>query len=188
MSSILKRCIFITGFMASGKSTIGKLLASRLGIPFIDTDEIIEKNAGMTIREIFANMGESYFRKLESDLLRELARTCSRCARVIAAGGGMPCNGENLRLMRECGTIVYLETSIDDIISRIKNSSERPVYRRIEEYGNLRDGIEELLRKREQFYRQAHIIVENPNGQAPENTVSNIIQALPSKKSSIKGA
>lgn len=98
----------------------------------------------------------------------------------------MPCSEENLKVMKECGTIVYLETSIDDIISRIKNSSERPVFRRIEQGGNLKDGIEELLRKREQFYRQAPIIVANPNGQAPEETVTKIIQALLKNSSSLK--
>ena len=174
--------------MASGKSTIGKLLASRLGIPFMDTDTIIEKNTGMQIREIFAKRGESYFRSIESDLLKELAKTCSQCPRVIAAGGGMPCSEENLRVMRECGTIVYLETPIDDIISRIKDSSQRPVFRRIEKSGNLKDGIEELLRRREQFYRKAHIIVANPNGQVPEDTVTKIIQALSEKRSSLKKA
>ena len=187
MSPTLNRSIFIIGFMASGKSTIGKLLASRLGIPFIDTDEVIERKTGMPIREIFSTRGEIYFRRIESGLLREIAQNCSRCARVIAAGGGMPCSKENLGVMRECGTIVYLETSIDDIISRIKNSSERPVFRRVEESGKLKDGIEELLRKREQFYRQAHIIVTNPNGQAPEETVTKIIQALSENRSSLKG-
>lgn len=175
-------CIFIVGFMASGKSTIGKHLASRLGLPFIDTDEVIEKQEGMPVRDIFARKGEGYFRSQESALLQNLVGTCSRERCVIAAGGGMPCSEENLGVMKGCGILIYLEAGVDDIISRIQNSAERPVFRRLEQSGSMRESIAGLLKKREHFYRQADLIVDNRNGQPPGKAVSEIIHALSTKK------
>jgi shikimate kinase len=150
------RCVFVIGFMASGKTTVGRFLAKRLGRSFFDTDDLIEEKAGMRIRELFGSQGEARFRELERELLVELknasggtgvggrgyriGRLLSNLAAgrgvVISTGGGLPCGSGNMRLMRELGPVVYLRASVDDILGRLvrmSDGAERPVFRELRE-------------------------------------------------------
>lgn len=115
----------LTGFMGSGKSTIGKKLAGAFGYSFLDTDEVLEKKFGKSIREVFANEGEEYFRKCETELLKELLTTCTKT--VVSTGGGMPMREENAALLKQLGTVVYLDVKLETILERLKNDTKRPL-------------------------------------------------------------
>src|SRR5688500_5217610 len=101
--------LFLTGFMGAGKTTVGELLAARLGVPFVDLDDVVAAAAGAPVREIFAARGEAEFRRLESEAL---ATVLDRDA-VIATGGGTPCHADNLAAMRAHGLVVALAVSLD---------------------------------------------------------------------------
>ena len=116
--------IILTGFMGTGKSTIGRLVAASLGRPFVDMDNLIEQRQGQTINQIFAEKGEAYFRQLEADLCRELA---GRRGLVIATGGGTLIPEANLRLMEQSGLVICLDCAPDELWRRIGQSKNRPM-------------------------------------------------------------
>jgi shikimate kinase/3-dehydroquinate synthase len=122
--SEIKRNIVITGFMGAGKTTVGLLLAERLGWPFVDMDAIIEEREGRSISEIFASDGEPYFRRLETSLCRELAAWRSL---VIATGGGALVNTANLTIMAGTGLVVCLGCALDNLLQRIPQDGTRPL-------------------------------------------------------------
>jgi len=119
------RNIFLIGMMGAGKSTVGKLLANKFGMSFIDTDREIEKDAGMSISRIFSVKGESYFRSLESAYLNEIIN--SHTQHVISCGGGFPLNPGALMQMKQVGVVVYLNCEPKLAYSRIKNQNNRPL-------------------------------------------------------------
>ena len=135
--------IILTGFMASGKTTVGKVLAKRIGCEFADTDELIEKITKAQIKDIFAKYGEVYFRQLEADIVKQVSSK-DKC--VIATGGGVPLNRDNIKELRKNGVIVYLSPEFEIIQKRIKSASDtRPLMNSIE-------GTEKLFKERQKFY------------------------------------
>ena len=145
----------LIGFMGVGKTSLGKLLASKLGRPFIDLDEKIEHDIGITIPEIFANHGEKYFRELESAAVKEIV---SRRNIVIATGGGTVGNAENLRMLKESGFMVCLTTAPEEIFRRTERKGERPV---LDGGGEKRlETIKKLLAERQPFYSQADFEID----------------------------
>jgi len=112
------------GFMAVGKSTVGRILASRLGVTFVDTDAEIEKSEGRSIAKIFHESGEAYFRKLEHDYLKQLPDMTKS---VIATGGGMPCSRQNIALIKKYSHSVHLKLGVENITSRLANDKVRPL-------------------------------------------------------------
>lgn len=143
--------------MAAGKSTIGKQLAGKMDYSFIDLDNIIEKNESISIENIFREKGEDYFRKLESENLRNFSYP-PNC--VIATGGGLPCFYENMDWMNKEGITVYLKLKPEVICHRLIHSkSVRPLVegKTSEE---LLIYIQEQLNIREQYYSKAKIIIE----------------------------
>jgi shikimate kinase len=160
--------------MASGKSSVGGLLAELTGADFTDMDAVIENREGIPIHGIFSQKGEEYFRRIESVLLHELGETCTHTKRVIATGGGLPCTDDNMDYMNEVGVTVYINSTIDDIVSRVTNSRDRPVFHRT----GTRKGLRELLRTREPFYRRAFVTVENSNGMSVELVAERIARTL----------
>lgn len=116
--------IVITGFMGTGKTTVGKRVAARLGRRFVDTDALIAKRTGMSVARIFAEQGEPAFRALERALVLELARL-SRL--VIATGGGMLVDAENRERMLESGFVVCLQAAPETIAARLRRNSDRPL-------------------------------------------------------------
>jgi shikimate kinase len=147
--------IILTGFMGCGKTTFGKWMAHSRKMTFCDTDEYIEKKQNRQIKDIFAEDGEEFFRKLETETLRELTSSLNHC--VIAVGGGLPVREENRKLLKELGTVVYLQTSVDELVRRLKSDTKRPLLAG----GDLRAKILELMEKRENIYKAlADVIID----------------------------
>lgn len=135
--------------MGAGKSTLGKKLAAKMGFDFQETDAEVEKVAGMTIKEIFAQYGETHFRKTEQTVLKELFQKENI---VISTGGGTPCFFNNMDLMNEQGLTIYLMLSSKALVNRLKNAkNERPLLKGIEEE-EMESFISAKLAEREPFY------------------------------------
>jgi len=160
--------IFLIGYMGSGKTTVGKLLAARLGYGFIDMDAHIEEKLFKSVSQIFAELGEEKFRLLEQQSLHEVAEFDHV---VISTGGGAPCYFDNMDYMNMQGMTVYLKLSPDELAERLESShaNKRPLLanRKGEE---LKQFISEALAKREPFYSKAAHAV---SGEI-ESTVSQI--------------
>ena len=121
---MMSRNIILTGFMGTGKTTVGQLVAAQLGREFIDMDDLIESREGRPISQIFADEGEPYFRRLEADLCRELA---AKSGLVIATGGGALVPEANLRVMERTGLVICLDCRPDVLWQRIGQSDNRPM-------------------------------------------------------------
>lgn len=156
--------IILTGYMGSGKTTIGKKLARRLDYSFIDADTAIEKQAGYSISRIFEKLGEATFRQLESDFIATLV-TLDKV--VVATGGGMPCFGDNMQRLNAAGITVYLHRLPGELAHRlIRAKNQRPLIAGKNEE-ELQTFIAEHLSQREVYYRQAKYTVDR-NQQSPE--------------------
>lgn len=143
------KTIFLIGYMGSGKSTLGKALAERCEIEFVDLDDYIEARAGKKIREIFADDGEAAFRELERSSLLEVSEKTNV---LVACGGGTPCFGDNMKLMNERGTTVLLQTSHDRLFERLKcGRAKRPLIANLSDE-ELDGFIDEQLAKRMPHY------------------------------------
>ena len=116
------RPVFLIGYMGCGKTTLGEVLARQMGLRFIDLDEFIEARQGMTIPQIFDQMGEARFRELETEALSEVAVTQDV---IVGCGGGTPCHGGNMDLMNQAGTTVWLTTSPERITARLLLPEEK---------------------------------------------------------------
>ena len=139
--------IILIGFMGAGKSTMGKLVANKLGCSFIDTDAYIEKKEGRSISDIFTDDGEAYFRNAETDALRELLKSDERY--VLALGGGTPLLEENRALLKETGAyVIFLKVSAMDAFERLKDDVTRPLL----QGANVKEKIESLLQVRNPVY------------------------------------
>ncbi|HDI11781.1 MAG TPA: shikimate kinase [Candidatus Acetothermia bacterium] len=167
------RNIYLIGFMGAGKSTVGRLLAERLGMGFLDTDALVEQRAGMSIPEIFARFGEERFRQWEREVIGEI---CRKRGTVVALGGGAPMDEGNWRALRESGITVYLRESPETIAARLADDGTRPLLSGYTGEGRLRR-IRELLELREPRYLEAHIVIEC-RGRSPEEIMGEILERL----------
>ncbi|MEO0560015.1 MAG: shikimate kinase [Bacteroidota bacterium] len=153
--------VYLTGFMASGKSTVGPLLADALGHRFVDLDWLIEAKAGRPIPLIFAEGGETAFRAAEAEALDETTRSLRM---VVATGGGALVTPAALRTARMAGPVVWLQASIDTILDRLGDAAGRPVLAGPDGrplWGRaLRDRVAALMEAREPFYAQADLTVD----------------------------
>jgi shikimate kinase len=144
--------IFLVGYMGSGKSATGRILAEKLGMDFIDFDRYIEKGTGKTVATIFETEGEEKFRLLEQEYLKIVA---AKENTVIALGGGTPCFHNNMELINRSGASVYIETPAHILAKRlIRSKTSRPLIRGKNEE-ELKLFIEANLENRNPFYRQA---------------------------------
>lgn len=151
----MKANLILIGFMGTGKTSLGKLLANRLGRGFVDLDQKIEREAGMTIPKIFELHGEKYFRELEKKAVREVS---GRRNLVIATGGGTVKDAENVSLLKNSGVIICLTTEPEEIFRRTERRGERPV---LDGGGEERLAtIKKLLAEREIFYSQADYTID----------------------------
>jgi shikimate kinase len=146
------RNVILVGFMGTGKSTVGKLLAKRLGWNFTDMDEWIENEQRMPIRELFRLHGESYFRALESKALSALLASDKH---IVATGGGAVLAEENRSCMLENGLVIALTANPDTIISRVSRDQNRPLL-----HGNLEDRVHTLLEQRKDAYEFAQVTID----------------------------
>jgi len=161
--------------MGVGKSTIGKLLASRLGREFIDTDARIEELTGKTIPQIFAQDGEACFRKMESQLVKELT---GQEKLVIATGGGMVVNPVNAALLQQNGVFVYLAASTEVIYRRVKSKDDRPL---LNQADDRLGQIKKLFAARKEIYEKLAGFMVDTGQNTPEEAVELIIAYLQNK-------
>lgn len=162
--------IVLIGFMGSGKTTVGKALAEKLQMDFVDTDALIEAQEGKSIASIFETQGEAKFRGLEHNLLEESDFSNA----VVSTGGGMPCHFNNMDQLNKIGTTVYLKVNSEELTQRlIGNSANRPkMLAGTKEESKKR--VDELLQQREVYYSKANFTIEN-EGKRMEEVVANII-------------
>jgi shikimate kinase len=142
----------LIGFMGTGKTSVGRLVAELLDFEYLDTDEMIQAATGKTVTEIFKNDGEKNFRALEEKVVAELA---SRRKMVVATGGGLPTNPKNLAILKSCALVVCLWASPEKIWERVKSQSHRPLLHDT----NPQAKIRELLAARAPFYKQADVLL-----------------------------
>ena len=152
--------IFLTGFMGSGKTTVGPILANTLGFDFFDVDKVIEKRTERTVVDIFLSQGEGTFRSIEREVLVDIAER-TNC--VISLGGGTIANEQNFKFIKDRGIIVYLQLSEDEIIKRVRHRPDRPLLHDTE--GGLLSGekleakVRALLHAREPYYHMSDLII-----------------------------
>ncbi|MDI6786509.1 MAG: shikimate kinase [bacterium] len=160
--------IVLFGFMGTGKSSIGKILAERLDMSFLEMDEIIEKENKMTISDIFEKYGEAYFRELEKDLIERISKNNS-C--VISTGGGVVLNEENVELLQKNGILISLMAKEEVIYKRVKNETHRPLLKT----KNGLQKIREILNHRRPFYEKAGFCIDTSN-MSKNEVVEKIIE------------
>ena len=181
---IMKTNIILIGFMGAGKTEIGRTLAKNEGFNFIDIDYLIEKNEGAAIAEIFKRKGESYFRNLETEILKEIDKNKPDISKtsekyiyrekqagdskhniiisgrdkpwVISTGGGMPAFNGNIKLLKNIGTVIYLKADARTIYERIKSETHRPV---LGADGFTLKSVSDKLSEREKIYEKADITI-----------------------------
>jgi len=142
----------LIGFMGTGKTSVGRLVAEHLKFDYLDTDDVIQSRTGRIIAEIFSTDGEAEFRKMERELVGELA---ARTKTVIATGGGLPTQIDNLTSLKAHALVVCLWASPEKIWERVRNQSHRPLLQDADPQQKIR----ELLAAREPFYRQADVLL-----------------------------
>lgn len=159
--------IVLVGFMGTGKSVVGKLLAQKLNRPFLDLDRKIEKETGRTVRQIFTEQGEQAFRALEAKGVREAAELKEH---VIATGGGVLCDEKNVKALKAGGVLVCLTASVEVILERTAATlNTRPLLAG----GDPQERIQELLRLRAPYYAQADVTIDT-GGRTLQDIVKEI--------------
>jgi len=150
--------IYLLGQMGSGKTKLGKQLATKLGLSFVDLDRYIEKQTRQTIASLFETQGEEYFRAVESQYLKEVA---AKPPCVVSLGGGTPCYFNNMEIVKQTGQSIYLQTPIPILVSRLKEStSSRPLIAGKNEE-ELKAFLQQQLQVREPYYLQADYVLAN---------------------------
>ena len=170
----------LIGFMGTGKTSVGRLVAEQLHFDFLDTDELIQSHTGRSITDIFATDGEPAFRALEQQVVAELA---TRERTVIATGGGLPANPENLASLKTHALVVCLWASPEKIWERVRNQTHRPLLHDADPQKKIR----ELLAAREPFYKQADVLI-NTDMRSPAKSCSrSCISSVPRKPATDEG-
>ncbi len=166
-----RRNIFLVGMMGAGKTTLGKALAQKTGLEFVDTDRELVERTGVPVTTIFEIEGEDGFRRRESALLEEVAR---RQGCVIATGGGAVLSEDNRRVMRGGGRVVYLHARLERLWERTRHDTARPLLRTPDPRGTLA----QLLEQRDPLYREAAHVVVEIGSQSAATLVNRVLAAL----------
>jgi shikimate kinase len=161
------RNIVLVGFMGSGKTTVGRLIAEKTGMPLIDMDTLIEERAGKTINEIFADEGEAHFRSLERALVRELAATEGN---IISTGGGIVLNPANIADFENTGLVVCLLVDAETVLDRVRHDTTRPLLA-----GDKEARILQLLESRRSLYESIRHRIDTSGRPSPVPTAEEII-------------
>jgi Shikimate kinase len=167
--------VILIGYRASGKSTAGMLLSSRLKIPFTDTDLLLEENLRMPVREIVALKGWDYFRAMERETIQTLKQ---KNAGVIATGGGVVLQGENVTLLRQMGVIVWLNAPWHDIVNRLKEDAQTDAKRPQFTDGDLAQETADVLKQRIPLYENAADFVLETKDKGALQVADEIYQYL----------
>jgi len=160
--------IVLVGFMGGGKTSVGKSIRDTLKMRLVNTDDLIEKKEGMSIAGIFAKKGESYFRKLEREIVKEISKSENS---IIDTGGGVVINEDNVKDLKKNGLIFCLNATPEEILRRTKRYVHRPLL-------NVDDPlteIKELLNKRKEYYKRADYQIDT-NGKSIEEVAKEIIE------------
>lgn len=172
-SNLLKGLnLYLIGMMGSGKSTVGKVLADRLGYRFFDTDTVIEQASEQSISEIFASLGEASFRELETQVLAELS---AYGRLVIATGGGIVLQQTNWSYLRH-GLVIWLNVPVEQLYHRLKGDTVRPLLQADDPEEKLRS----ILEHRQSLYAQADLCITVEEGETPEQLCTRILEQVPS--------
>ena len=167
----LHKTVVLVGMMGAGKTAVGRALAVRLGVPFLDSDAEIESAANMTIPEIFARDGEPFFRAKESQVI---GRLLDEEKGILSTGGGAFLAEQNRTMITERGVSVWLRADLDVLWNRVKHKDTRPLLRTADPYATLR-GIYE---QRVPVYAQADLIADSDGETSIENMVNRVLDAL----------
>jgi len=170
--------IYLTGFMGTGKSRIGKNLSKKLNVNFIDTDDVIESKYKKSITQMFEVFGEEKFRQIETDIISEIINKSVKS--VIALGGGSLISEKNQKLVTETGTLIYIESGLDIIWERTKNKTKRPlllVNGKFPTKSLFMEKANELMEERIPGYIKASIKI-NRDGREAEEVVEKILKLV----------
>ncbi|AYO30715.1 MAG: 3-dehydroquinate dehydratase [Thermoanaerobacteraceae bacterium] len=162
-----KTNIILIGFMATGKTSVGKKTAGILNMDFVDTDLLIEESLGLTVPEIFAKFGENYFREKESQIVQEVANKNNT---VVATGGGIVLNPGNMKALGSTGIIFWLKAPVELIYERVKNDGYRPLA-----YNKSIKDIEDMYKKRYNLYEKYNDFSIDVSGKSVENIAGEIV-------------
>ncbi len=165
--------IVLVGPMGSGKTTVGRRLSENLKVDFYDADHEIINKTGVSIDYIFDMEGEEGFRKRESKVLKEL---CNKSNIVLATGGGAVILEENRLIIKKAESVIYLYSSVDQILRRTAKSKIRPL---LENSKNRRQTISNIIDSRDTFYREVATIIINTNGKKLNQVIKEILTHLP---------
>ena len=163
-----ERPLILTGFMGSGKSSVGRVLAQRLSCPFIDLDSEVVAASGRSINEIFSQDGEQAFREMETLCLEQVLM---RGQSVIATGGGVVVAAGNRRLMRARGIVVNLDVSLPHVLQRLDGATDRPLF----DGSDAANRVKSLMDDRKQFYADADIRIDT-DGKSVEDVAAEILR------------
>lgn len=167
----VKKTIVMIGMMGAGKTAVGRALANRLNVSFLDSDAEIVEAANMTIAEIFARDGEAFFRAKESQVIHRLLET-ERC--VLSTGGGAYLSGTNREMISEKGVAVWLNADLDLLWNRVKHKDTRPLLRTADPYATLRD----LYEKRVPLYAKADLEVAADRSFTIDQMADRVLEKL----------
>jgi shikimate kinase len=167
----LRKTVVMVGMMGAGKTAVGRALAARLGVPFLDSDAEIERAANMTVPEIFSRDGEVFFRSKESQVIARLLR--EECC-VLSTGGGAFLSSANREMITRHGVSVWLNAPVSVLWSRVKHKDTRPLLRT----ADPRATLEGLYRDRLQYYQQADLAVPSDATASIEQMVDRVLAAL----------
>ena len=162
--------IVLTGFMGTGKTTVGRALAKKLQMRLVDIDEEIEKSQKISINDIFSRHGEPHFREIETAMIQELSRDKNI---IISTGGGAVLRDENMEALKENGIIFCLNATAETILERTGRNQDRPLLK----VENPKEKINELLAYRRPFYERAGIMIET-DGKTPLEVMQEIVEIV----------
>ncbi len=171
MGTHADKVIWLVGMMGAGKSVVGRALARKLSLPFVDSDQEIERRAGRSVSEIFARDGEAGFRQLEAEVIREIAKQ----PQVVALGGGAPAQPGMADELRQRGTMVYLRARLETLLARIGDARTRPLLSDLTPEARS-ERLEALQRGREPSYSRAQVTIDTD-----ENSTAVVVEKIVEK-------
>ncbi|OFX76140.1 MAG: hypothetical protein A2X12_04560 [Bacteroidetes bacterium GWE2_29_8] len=174
--------VYLIGFMGCGKSTLGQKVAKILGIDFIDTDKIITKESNLSIKSIFEELGEAAFRSLEADIINKIGEKVYTKDVIISTGGGLPCEENNIKVIKNTGLSIYLKLNTDILERRLKYGKDKRPIISLTTDENLNYTINDLLQKRSYYYEKADEIIIC-NQMSDKEIIDKIISLIENYKS-----